>query len=97
MTTPSDLIEAAARAMRPMAFAIFDRGFTAQNMPEQRAFLNAERSAKEARLHAERALSSTGIPLEQLAQIASGEAWVANDKFTCAWKIGDPSPEEGKR
>jgi hypothetical protein len=51
-------IEAAARAIDPNAFYIYDKGFTAQNAVEQRQFLRAEKRVKMARNHARRALAA---------------------------------------
>jgi hypothetical protein len=51
-------IEAAARAMKPSAFSVFDRGYTCQNYLAERAFLNAEKNVKRARKDARLALAA---------------------------------------
>lgn len=43
------MIEAAARAMKPSAFDVFERGYTCQNIIAETAFLNAEKNVKRAR------------------------------------------------
>lgn len=44
----TDEVERVARAMEPGAFATRDRGYTAQNFKDERAFLNAEKVCKRA-------------------------------------------------
>ena len=57
MTTDAK-IEAAARAMKPTHFAIYDQGYMAQNYFAERAFLNAEKVVKRARKDARLALEA---------------------------------------
>lgn len=59
-----DLVERIARAMEPSGFKTFDRGYTNQNYIAERAFLNAERTAKIARRKARRvveAITAAGL------------------------------------
>ena len=71
--TESDLIEAAARAMYELEII---RCGKKSNWPDI--------TLSYWRKRAEAALRSTGIPLERLAQIASGQAWIAPNQPTGA-------------
>lgn len=51
-------IEAAARAMKPRAFGIYDKGYTNRNWFDERAFINAEKVVKRARKDAALALEA---------------------------------------
>lgn len=57
--TPSpEMVERAARAMEPGAFARFDAGYTNRNRLDERAFLNTEKTVKAARRKAAAALTA---------------------------------------
>lgn len=50
--------------MKPSYFAIFDRGYTAQNFLAERKFLNAEKVVKRARKDARLALEAAETVLK---------------------------------
>ena len=59
-------VEAAARAMEPRCFEIFDAGYAPLNWFEERAFLNAEKVVKRARKKARAALTAAAPFLTQI-------------------------------